>query len=326
MNRVRKRLPPARRSSRLGLCLSALGLAALLGACDTAAVSTPAPVTIAVAGSTAMRPVLRELTEEYARQHPNVLFSLRGGGSTLGEQEARNGEVTIGASTLFPPEDQAVSAQPAAPTAPAPATPISPTVAAAADVLVRTPIGIDGLAVIVHPENSVAELSLLQLRDLYGGRVIDWQALGSDAGEVVLVSREDGSGSRVLFEQRVMGAERVSLTAVVMPTSEDVVAYVAQNPQAIGYVSRGHVAQWIAEEDDLPRTGATLPDEPAVKVLRIEGQLPSRDNLAGQTYPLTQPMYLVTKGTPTGRARQFIDFVLSPAGQSIVARFHTPIR
>jgi phosphate transport system substrate-binding protein len=324
MNQLRKRLLPARRRSRLGLCLLVLGGVALLGACDTAAVSTPAPVTIAVAGSTAMRPVLRELAAEYARQHPNVLFSLRGGGSTLGEQEAHDAEVTIGASTLFPPDDQAVSAGPAAPTAPA--VPISPTVAAAADSLVRTPIGIDGLAVIVHPENPVAELSLLQLRDLYGGRVIDWRALGSDVGEVVLVSREDGSGSRVLFEQRVMGAERVSLTAVVMPTSEDVVAYVAQNPQAIGYVSRGHVAQWIAEEDDLPRTGATQPDEPPVKVLRIEGQLPSRHNLAGQTYPLTQPMYLVTRGTPTGRARQFIDFVLSPAGQSIVARFHTPIR
>ena len=114
-----------------------------------------------------------------------------------------------------------------------------------ADPLVRTPIGIDGLAVIVHPENSIAELSLVQLRDLYSGRVIDWQALGSDVGEVILVSREDGSGSRVRFEERVMGAERVSLTAVVMPTSEDVVAYVARNPQAIGYVSRGHVVQWI---------------------------------------------------------------------------------
>jgi phosphate transport system substrate-binding protein len=317
-------LSQVRRRGTLAVGLAALGAAALLAACDTAAVSTPAPVTITVAGSTAMRPVLRELTEEYARQHPNVLFSLRGGGSTLGEQEARDGEVTIGASTLFPPDGQADSVQVAALATPAPVTPISPTVAGVTDSLVRTPIGIDGLAVIVHPENSVTELSLLQLRDLYSGRVIDWQALGSDVGEVVLVSREDGSGSRLLFEQRVMGAERVSLTAVVMPTSEDVVSYVAKNPQAIGYVSRGHVAQLIAEEDDLPSAGVA--DEPAIKVLRIEGQLPSRQNLASQTYPLTQPMYLVTKVVPTGRIRQFVDFALSPAGQSIVARYHVPIR
>jgi phosphate transport system substrate-binding protein len=294
------------------LCLAAL---ALLAGCDTAAVSTPAPVTITVTGSTAMRPVLRALAEEYSRQHPNVLFSLRGGGSTLGEEEARDGEVALGASTLFPPEGQESPVPATDEEGPAASAPISPTAVAAADPLVRTPIGIDGLAIIVHPENSIAELSLVQLRDLYSGRVIDWQALGSDVGEVVLVSREDGSGSRVRFEQRVMGPQRVSLTA-----------YVARNPQAIGYVSRGHVVQWIAGEDAPRKATPDTPEEPAVKVLSIEGQLPDRAHLASQTYPLTQPMYLVTRGAPTGRVRQFIDFVLSPAGQSIVASFHVPIR
>ena len=113
----------------------------------------------------------------------------------------------------------------------------------------RVPIGLDGLAVVVHPSNNIAGLSLVQLRDIFAGRLLDWQALGSDAGEILLVSREDGSGSRILFETRVMSDERVALTAVVMPTSQDVVDYVAKNPHAIGYVSRAEVAEWIAEDD-----------------------------------------------------------------------------
>ena len=198
----------------------------------------------------------------------------------------------------------------------------------------RTPIGLDGLAVIVHPSNSVKGLSLVQLRDLFSGRVIDWQALGSDVGEVLLVSREDGSGSRVLFEKRVMGDDRVSLTAVVMPTSEDVVEYVAKNPQAIGYVSRSEVVEWLprgetdvaAPAADVTPTPTATPGGPVVKVVSVEGLLPTTDNLRSQKYALTLPLYLISNGSPSGRVRQFIDFVLSPAGQSIVSRYHAPIR
>lgn len=290
----------------------ALWLAFVLAACEGASVATPVPVTIRIAGSSAMRPVLRDLISAYTQQHPSVLFNLRGGGSTLGEESIRSGAVEIAASTLFPP----------APELGRPAQPGD-------ERLVRTPIGLNGVALIVHPNNGVDELSLVQIRDLYTGAVLDWQALGSDVGEVVLVSREDGSGSRILFEERVMGDERVSLTAVVMPTSEDVVEYVARNPAAIGYVSRSHVAQWIEEEDveaTPPGEPAATPTPPTVKILRVEGQLPTRAALIDQAYALTQPLYLITNGRPTGRVRQFIDFVLSPAGQAIVARYHAPIR
>ncbi|MBW7883058.1 MAG: phosphate ABC transporter substrate-binding protein [Caldilineaceae bacterium] len=290
----------------------ALWLAFVLAACEGASVATPVPVTIRIAGSSAMRPVLRDLISAYTQQHPSVLFNLRGGGSTLGEESIRSGAVEIAASTLFPP----------APELGRPAQPGD-------ERLVRTPIGLNGVALIVHPNNGVDELSLVQIRDLYTGAVLDWQALGSDVGEVVLVSREDGSGSRILFEERVMGDERVSLTAVVMPTSEDVVEYVARNPAAIGYVSRSHVAQWIEEEDveaTPPGEPAATPAPPTVKILRVEGQLPTRAALIDQAYALTQPLYLITNGRPTGRVRQFIDFVLSPAGQAIVARYHAPIR
>jgi phosphate transport system substrate-binding protein len=292
-----------------------------LAACENAGLATPAPTTITIGGATAMRRVLQDLTAEYNRQHPDVLFVVRGGGSTIGEDLVRRGEVDLGASTLFPPEQRSEAQN----------GPV------AADTLVRTPIGIDGLSVIVHPSNNIAELSLVQLRDLFSGRLLDWTALGSDTGEIQLVSREDGSGSRILFETRIMGEERVALTAVVMPTSREVVEYVARNPQAIGYVSRSEVAEWVPEDLETGaamggtalgavQVGAPTAAPPQVKVLRVEGRLPTHTDVRSQEYALTQPLYLVANGAPTGKLRQFVDFVLSPAGQAIVDRYSVRIR
>lgn len=262
-----------------------------------------------------MRRVLVDLTAAYNRQHPDVLFVIRGGGSTVGEELVRGREVDLGASTLFPPEQQADGSA----STPSPAD----------DPLVRVPIGLDGLAVVVHPSNNIDGLSLVQLRDIYAGRLLDWHALGSDVGEIQLVSREDGSGSRILFETRVMGDERVALTAVVMPSSQDVVDYVAKNPQAIGYVSRAEVTEWIAEDDTAAAApaaanGTAVP--PRVKIIPVEGKLPTRATVRAQEYALTEPLYLISYGQPTGKIRRFIDFVLSPAGQAIVNRYDAPIR
>lgn len=284
---------------------------ALLAGCEGAAVATPTPATITIGGSSAMGPVLRALGEEYARLHPNVVFDLRGGGSTVGEEAIRAGRYDIAASTLFPPDPEAGRA-------PLPGD----------ERLVRTPIGLNGLAIIVHPSNGIEALSLLQLRDIYSGRVLSWQALGGDAAEIVLVSREDGAGGRILFEERVMGDVRVSLTAVVMPSSDDVVEFVARNPAAVAYVSRSHVVDLIPDDTDEANGVEEDPVQAAsrVKVVALEDRYPTRAAIAEQRYALTQPLYLITNGAPTGRVRQFIDFVLSPAGQAIVARYHAPIR
>uniref|UniRef100_A0A7C1FS74 Phosphate ABC transporter substrate-binding protein n=1 Tax=Caldilinea aerophila TaxID=133453 RepID=A0A7C1FS74_9CHLR len=295
-------------SRHLIFVLALLWLIGTLAAgCEEVSVAAPPPTTIVIGGSSAMELVLQALTEEYSRQHPNVLFDLRGGGSTLGEEAVRAGRYHIAASTLFPPDPEA--GRPAPP---------------GDERLVRTPIGLNGLAIIVHPTNPVSALSLVQLRDIFSGRVIDWQSLGSDAGEIVLVSREDGAGARVLFEERVMGDERMALTAVVMPGSRYVIDYVSRHPAAIAYVSRSHVVDWIPDESSSRQQHSGEP--PPVKVLALEGRYPTREMIAQQKYALIQPLYLITLGQPSGQVRRFIDFVLSPAGQSIVARYHAPIR
>ncbi len=259
-----------------------------------------------------MQPVLLDLTDAFSHQHSNVLFHVRGGGSTVGEELMLADQVDLAASSLVP------------------TTPSTTTVTTPKSPLVRIPIGLDGLAIVVHPSNPISNVTVLQLRELYSGRLLTWSELGVDVGEVVLVSREDGSGSRQLFEERVMGNEHVSLTAVVMPSSADVVAYVAQNPQAVGYVSRAYVVTWLddnqlATSKAQPNANAAKPASP-VRVVRLEGELPTRENLQVQRYFLTQPLFLLSHGEPQGWSRQFVDFVLSPAGQEIVAQYHARIR
>jgi phosphate transport system substrate-binding protein len=207
---------------------------------------------------------------------------------------------------------------------------------------------VDGLAIVVHSSNTVAALTTEQLRGLYNGTILDWAGVGGEAGEVLLVSREDGSGSRIYFEDEVMQDEPVSLTAVVMPTSQDVVDYIAKTPHAIGYVSRALV---IAQEKNSVATRTpTAPNiiteivtptvsisvttlstqtptpSERVRMVPVDGELPTLTALRARSYPLIQPLYLVSRGQTSGNVRQFVDFVLSPAGQTIVRRYHLPVR
>ena len=276
-----------------GLLLSIL----LLAGCAQASVVTPTPITITIAGSTEMRPVLNELTAAYSQRHPNVLFAIRGGGSILGETWLENQRIGLATSTRLPDEDDT------------PAT------------IMRIPIGLDGVSVIVHPNNPVADLTLAQLRDIYSGKTLDWQDVGSGSGDILLVSREDGSATRMLFESRVMNEEGVSLTAVVMPTSEAVVDYVADHPNAIGYVSRAYV---LAE--DLLPTDGSQENLAGVRLVPVESRLPTSEDIRTQRYHLTRPIYLLRRQADTTQLQPFIDFVLSPVGQEIVARYHIPIR
>ncbi len=281
--------------------------ACLLSACTLprgdGAIPAPAKVTLTVAGSTEMRPLLLELTSAYSERNPHVQFTLLGGGSRMGEQWLASGQVDIAASTATYPD---------------PETPAG---------LVRIPVGLDGIAVVVHTDNPVKALTLVQVRDLYRGRALNWAEVGGVASDVLLVSREDGSATRDLFEKRVMDKDRVALTAVVMSTSSNVVEYVAAHRDAIGYVTSAYLAQIgmppAANGDKPAKTGTA---ERTVKSVSVEGRVPFDADLTNHQYPLARALYLLFRQSSDPSVQKIVDFVLSEEGQAIIGRYHVPIR
>lgn len=242
-------------------------------------------------------PLMAELAEAYGETSPLVTVEVDGLGTGYGLQALRAGEADMALASWLPPRAEEGGAG---------GWQLDPGWQA-------TAIARDGLAIVVHPDNPVEGLGLLQLQDLFGGRAYEWadgSPVGSGLsalGEVQPVSREEGSGSRAAFEALVMGGERVTPRAVLMLSPGDVVEYVASTPNAIGYVSMGQVT-------------------PRVKVLKIEGLLPTPETTAQGAYALTREFWLIAAGPVAGVVQEFVDFSLSPAGQQIVGRRYGRIR
>ena len=263
----------------IGAVLCLMGLLLLAG-CSRGAMAPLEPVHLELAGSTSMQPLIEELVQAYGERYRQVSFTLVGGGSLPGIELLRQGQIDIGMASWKEPDDTS---------------------------LWSTPIALDGVAVIVHPQNPVNGLTMLQLKDIFFGRVWNWRDVRGQQGEIAVVSREDGSGTRAVFERLVMQGKRVTLTAMVMPNSRAVVEYVAEHPQAIGYVSMGHVSE-------------------EVKAVEIEEALPTPDSVRKGEYHLLRPLFLMTRLEPTNEIKGFIDFVLSSTGQSIVGREYGRVR
>jgi phosphate transport system substrate-binding protein len=258
------------------LCLMSL----LLFAGCRGSLEPSEPVHLKVAGSTSMQPLLEDLAQAYTERHQHVTITVEGRGSHVGIELVSQGQVDIGMVSCAEPEVES---------------------------LWFMPIALDGIAIVVHPQNPVEGLTLLQLKDVFFGRIWDWRDLEGQEGEIVTVNREDGSGTRAVFDDLVMKGKRVTPTAVVMPSSQAVVDYVAQHPEAIGYVSMGYLSG-------------------GVKVLKIEEVTPTPKSVRQGDYHLFRPLFLITRQEPMGEVKGFIDFVLSPTGQSIVGRKYGRVR
>jgi phosphate transport system substrate-binding protein len=247
------------------------------------------PVYLKIAGSTSMQPLMEDLAQAYSEQHKYVTVDVQGGGSRLGIALSRGNQVDIGTASRKPTPEEERDLE------------------TGDKRLWWTAIAQDGIVLVVHPQNAVGALTLPQARDIFFGRILDWEAIGGTHGEIAVVSREDGSGTREVFEEMVMGEKRVTLTAIVMPSSEAVVEYVARHPTAIGYVSMGYLS-------------------PQVKALPVEGVSPTPEDIQSGGYPLTRPLYLLTGQEPTGEVKAFIEFALSPAGQAVVEQRYGRLR
>ncbi len=170
----------------------------------------------------------------------------------------------------------------------------------------------DGIVVVVNPANPVTNLSREQVAKVFAGEILNWSELTKQAAQsddaIQVLSREDGAGIRADFEQLLITDRRVTLTAVIETSEADVLAYVAANPNAIGYASFN---MW--------RNGTQG------RALSIDNIAPTLTTIQSSTYPLLHTFYLVTPNIENPDLTDFMSFVLSPSARSLITnRMATP--
>jgi len=214
-------------------------------------------------------------------KNPDVNISVRGGGSSVGIAAIIDGTVDIGnASRPIQTKELALGRS-------------------KGRILKEIPIARDGIAVIVHKDNPVENLSLEQLRDIFTGKIANWKELGGKNMPIVVVSRDTSSGTFETFKEKVLKNAKVKDQAIMTAANQAVLTTVMDTPGAIGYVGIGFVS------DD-------------IKVLSINGIKASKDSVIKGTYPVSRKLYMYVNGEPQGLVKRYIDFVLSEEGQSIV--------
>jgi phosphate transport system substrate-binding protein len=239
-----------------------------------------------LAGSTTVQPLAQSLAEAFTEMHPDVEIDVQGGGSSVGVKSAAEGTTPIGMASRAL-KDSEMEEYP--------------------DLIAHT-IARDGIAIVVHPDVPVDGLSLDEVRQIFAGEITNWSEVGGPDENIVVVSREEGSGTRAAFEEMVMGEEALIVdTALLQPSNGAVKTTVSTTPFSVGFLSFGYL------------------DE-SVKALAIDGVEPTVANAQSDEYPVVRPLNMVTKGEPTGLARDFLDFIMSDEGQAIVAEEYIPVK
>lgn len=231
---------------------------------------------ITMAGSTSVQPLSEELAAAFIEIHPNTRLEVSGGGSGAGVTAAQENAADFGAvSREIKDEETGIDA---------------------------VVIAIDGIAIIAHPDNPVSDIALEDITKIFSGEVTNWSEVGGDDQDIVVVSREDGSGTRGAFTDIVLGDVELVESALIHNSTGGVLEAVANDPNAIGYASTGSMSE-------------------SVKGLAVDGVEPTEENIKSGDYNVSRPFnYAVNENEPlSDLAQAFLDFVLSDDGQAVVA-------
>jgi phosphate transport system substrate-binding protein len=268
----------------------ALGLLAGCGAkesgTDTGNEDTAVEVTgtVVTAGSTSVQPLSEELAAAFMEANKGITVEVQGGGSGQGIKSIAEKIADIGALSREVKDEEKASVS---------------------DILV---IAKDGVAVVVHPENTVENLTIDQIKKIYTGEIKSWKEVGGEDAPIVVVSREEGSGTRGAFTEitKVMAkneaGEEVDNTtkdALVQGSTGAVMQTVATTPNTIGYVSLGSLGD-------------------TVKALKVEGIEATKETVLSGEYKISRPFNYVTGSEVSEAAQMYLDFVMSAEGQKIV--------
>lgn len=247
---------------------------------ETAEETTEADVevegTVATDGSTSMEKVIGALGEAFTEENQKVDFSYNPTGSGSGISAVANETCDIGLSSRYLKDEEKEEG------------------------LEETVLAFDGIAVIVNTANTVSDLTLEQISDIYTGKITNWSEVGGEDAEIVVIGREAGSGTRDGFES-ITGTEDACVLRQELTSTGDVIATVKSNENAIGYAS-------LASVDE------------TVSAVSVDGVAPSAETVLDESYAIQRPFILVTKeGVQLSDAAQaFVDFALSEEAKSVI--------
>ena len=247
---------------------------------DTNNDNAPAAVTgtVATDGSTSMEKVIGALSESFMANNADATVTYNPTGSGAGITAVQEGTCDIGLSSRALKDEEKAAG------------------------LKETVLAYDGIAIIVHPDNPVSDLTIEQIAQLYTGEITNWKDVGGNDAEVVLIGREAASGTRDGFES-ITGTKEKCQYRQELTSTGDVITAVSQNPDAIGYASL-----------------ASIKD--SVKALNVDGVTPSEATVKDGSYKVQRPFVLVTvEGkalTPVAQA--FFDYATSPDAAAIIAK------
>jgi phosphate transport system substrate-binding protein len=236
---------------------------------------------ITIKGSDSMLPLTEKLAEEYMKQNPEISIYVFGGGSAEGIKALIRNEIDICTTSrnLEPQETKALAEY-------------------YGSVGLFYLIAKDALCVYINKSNPIKDYSIEQIKNIFECKVINWNELGWEDQEIVPVIRNLNSGTHLYFKEHVLEGAEYCNSAIVKSTTDDVIEFIEQNTNAIGYGSIGYSGN--------------------LSYASINGIEPSEKNAQNDTYPITRYLHFFTTQIPKGSVKNFVDWVLSPEGQRIV--------
>ena len=235
---------------------------------------------ITITGSTTVLPIAQKAAEDFMQKHPDIQISVAGTGSGDGIKAIIDGTADIGDASRDMKDKEVKLAE---------SKGVTP---------VKHVVALDCIVPVVHPVNSVQELTLEQLKEIYTGKVSNWSEVGGEDKPVVVISRDSSSGTFEVWNEKVLDKERVRPDAQLQASNGAVAQAVAGNKYAIGYVGIGYL-------------------NPNLKAVSVNGIMADAATAMDGSYPVARQLFMFTPGEPQGSVKMFIDFVKSPEGQKI---------
>jgi len=230
-----------------------------------------------IAGGTAHIPVMKEAAKRIISVNRDIRITIAGGGSGVGIKQVGEGLVHIG-NTGRKATDNEINRY----------------------ALKMFKFAIDGIAVVINPENPVVRMKKSEIMDIFSGKVDNWKALGWKDRGINIYTRDASSGTRKVFWKKALGKGKITKAANFVKSHGAMKSSISVDPYGVGYISVGYLDDTVAP-------------------VSLDGIPPTLENVRNGDYKIARGLYMNTKGEPGGLTRLFIDYILSKQGQEIVA-------